>query len=166
MAKDVEFFNNVMLDPVMGTDCFRGDCSAIYISNSGDARNQKIHNNTIYSSNKNKYLIHLGETQGVVIENNIVYHTNNDKDSYVLIWKGEGEEPIVNCNIWFNESNSNRIKWGNKTYRSSNQNAWIQAGHFGDLFSDPNFKDVKVKDFSLKDKVFCNNSEVGTMLVK
>jgi hypothetical protein len=166
MAKDVEFFNNVILDPVMGTDCFRGDCSAIYISNSGDARNQKIHHNTIYSSKKNKYLIQLVKTRGVVIENNIAYHKNNDKDSYVLFWKGEGEEPIVKCNIWFNESNLNRVKWGNRTYGTTNQNTWVQAGHFGDLFIDPNFNDVKVKDFSLKDDVFCNNSEVGTMLVK
>ncbi|MDX1701644.1 MAG: right-handed parallel beta-helix repeat-containing protein, partial [Melioribacteraceae bacterium] len=166
MAKDVEFFNNVIIDPVMGTDCFRGDCSAIYISNSGNARNQKIHHNTIYSSKKNKYLIQLVKTRGVFIENNIAYHTNKDKDSFVLIWKGEGEKPIVNCNIWYNESNLNRIKWDHKSYRSSDHKVWTQAGHSGDLFNDPNFNDIKLKDFSLKKKVFCNNSEIGAVLVK
>jgi len=141
-ATDTLIYNNIIIDDTHG---------GIYASqpNSGN----KVYNNSIYlnDSSLTRYGVYIQDAANAVdVKNNIVCLNNNNASTYSLCVVRGSAYPTVAYNNWYNSNNANRIYWKGTVYDSTEQAAWRDAGHPGELFADPQFVNPTAGDFYLQ----------------
>jgi len=117
--------------------------------------NVKVCNNSFYlSSNSHFYGIAYeglaGHGNGNEIRNNIIQMTRDSSTVFPFYYDGEGEAPVVNHNIFYNSSHSNRVNWGGTIYDSTEEAAWIADGHTGGIFTNPQLVNPSIDNFHLQ----------------
>jgi len=117
--------------------------------------NVKVFDNSFYlSSNSHFYGIayegSAGHGNGNEIRNNIIQMTRDSSTVFPFYYDGEGEAPVVNHNIFYNSSHSNRVNWGGTIYDSTEEAAWIAAGHTRGIFTNPQLVNPSIDDFHLQ----------------
>ena len=133
------FYNNLVVQTVASGSSTAMD-SAVYKSGatvSSTSTTNKIINNTFYVSNSNNgYGIYLYDGAGATVRNNIVQMT---RAAAVFPIYSAGTGPTISYNTFYNANHTNRAYENGTTYDSTDQAAWISAGHTSGLFGNPEF---------------------------
>jgi len=145
-------YNNVIesTDAATCRDVF-GNGAGIWFKGGTTVKDVEIYNNTIYiesGATDHEYGISFYANQtGSIVKNNIFYVDRNS--GYNVYWNGAGSEPTMSHNAYYNANHINRVSWDSTVYDSTEQAAWISAGHTGALFTDPALNAPGSGDFTL-----------------
>ncbi len=141
---DTLIVNNV----IMILDTEADGTAAIYENNLSSGTS--IYNNTIYcSSGTYDKLIYLACCNHTEVKNNLLYMDDSNSSTYPLYIGSSASSAVIDHNLFYNPSSSNRVYWDSTSYTSTEEAAWQSAGHSGSLFGAPDFLDSDNDDLRL-----------------
>jgi parallel beta helix pectate lyase-like protein len=128
--------------------------SAIRVDDEITKNSGYIYNNTIHiTSSDLLYGIAYKHknNSGFVINNNVIHMTRNQASVFQIYSKSGSNDPVVTDNKLYGV-HTNRVYWEGAIYDSTDQAAWIAAGHTGAVFGDASDIDIEAFEYQQEDQ--------------